>query len=75
MEAMRAVVAREVGEPGDVLAVERVSTRSLIYGGKTVRGFFLSRWFATTPQAEGGAGAASVTGAVVRLLHDLWRTG
>jgi NADPH:quinone reductase-like Zn-dependent oxidoreductase len=29
-----------------------VSARSVIYEAKTVRGFFLSRWFATTPQEE-----------------------
>jgi hypothetical protein len=42
-----------------------VSTRSPIYGGRTVRGFFLSRWFATTPHEEVRSAPALVDKAVM----------
>ena len=35
-----------------------LDARSLIYGTKSVRGFWLYRWFATTPQQEVGAALA-----------------
>ncbi|NUO61105.1 MAG: zinc-dependent alcohol dehydrogenase family protein [Hamadaea sp.] len=41
-----------------------VSARSVIYDSKTVRGFFLSRWFATTPPQE----IRRVLGEVIALV-------
>jgi NADPH:quinone reductase-like Zn-dependent oxidoreductase len=48
-----------------------VSTRSLIYGGKTVRGFFLSRWFATTPHEEVRSALAEATALVGKTVMVL----
>ena len=41
-----------------------LSARSLIYGTKIVRGFWLNRWFATTPQERIGAALATTFGLV-----------
>ncbi len=38
--------------------------RSVIYGTKIVRGFWLNRWFATTPQQQIGAALATTFGLV-----------
>ena len=38
--------------------------RSVIYGTKIVRGFWLNRWFATTPQEQIGAALATTFGLV-----------
>jgi NADPH2:quinone reductase len=38
--------------------------RSLIYGAKSVRGFWLDRWFATTPHEQIGAALAKTVGLV-----------
>jgi hypothetical protein len=39
--------------------------RSIIYGSKVVRGFWLHRWFSTTPQEEIGAALAQTFKLVV----------
>jgi NADPH:quinone reductase-like Zn-dependent oxidoreductase len=41
-----------------------LDARSMIYGAKTVRGFWLYRWFSTTPWAQIGAALAQSVGLV-----------